>query len=128
MTCSTLIRGALAVARASLARDRDRHWFWLVIDSLLLALSLVLVLVPGPNLVGYYFAFRVVGHFLSWRGALHGLDAVQWELAPSEPLRDLRAALGLEPALRIPRLADIASRLQLVHLHTFVARVAWPGA
>jgi Mitochondrial K+-H+ exchange-related len=119
---------ALAVARASLARDHDRHRFWLIVDSLLMVLSAALVLVPGPNLIGYYFAFRVVGHFLAWRGARQGLDRVQWVLAPSQPLVDLRQALGLAPLQREQQVVDIASRLQLAQLPTFVGRVAWPGA
>ena len=52
-----------------LRRDHDRHRIWLVVNTVLLVLSAVLALVPGPNLVAYYFAFRVVGHWLSMRGA-----------------------------------------------------------
>ncbi len=119
---------AMALARAALTRDRDRHWFWLLVDSVLMALSAALVLVPGPNVIGYYFAFRVVGHFLSWRGARQGLDHVRWEAVSSEPLVELRRAIGLAPTQRESRVLDIAARLQLDDLPTFVERVAWPGA
>jgi hypothetical protein len=119
---------ALGIARRSLARDRDRHWFWLAVDSLLMLLSGVLIFVPGPNLIGYYFAFRVVGHFLSWRGARQGLDRVRWTLVASDPLAELRRAIGLEPVAREEQVVHIASRLQLANLATFVDRVAWPGA
>jgi len=119
---------ALALARASLVRDRDRHFKWLVIDAVLMLLSVALVLVPGPNVLGYYFAFRVVGHFLSWRGARQGLDCVQWELVPSETLVELRRAIGLAPPQRERHLLDIAARLRLDQLPTFVERVAYPGA
>jgi len=119
---------ALAIARASLTRDRDRHWFWLLVDSVLMLLSGALILVPGPNVIGYYFAFRVVGHFLSWRGARQGLDGVRWELVASETLVELRRAIGLAPTQRERHVLDIAARLQLADLPTFVERVAWPGA
>ena len=33
----------------------------------------LLVLVPGPNVLAYYFAFRMVGHYLSLRRARQGL-------------------------------------------------------
>lgn len=119
---------AMAIARASLVRDRDRHWFWLVVDSLLMIAAGMLVVVPGPNLIGYYFAFRVVGHYLSWRGARQGLDHVQWETAPCDPLTELRAAIEMAPVEREQQVERIASRLRLEKLRLFVERVAWKGA
>ena len=115
-------------ARRLLQRDADRHRWWLAIDSLLLILSALLILLPGPNLIGYYFAFRVVGHYLSWRGARNGLDAVQWSCAPSEPLAEVRAAIALAPTQRTHRLREVASRLRLDDLPTFVERLAFRGA
>lgn len=115
---------ALRIAKASLQRDADRHWRWLLIDSVLLMLSALLILIPGPNVVGYYFAFRVVGHYLSLRGARNGLEQVTWDLSPSEPLAELRAALDMTPVQRANSLSDIASRLRLDHLATFVERLA----
>ncbi len=115
-------------ARRLLQRDSDRHRWWLAIDSLLLVLSALLILLPGPNLIGYYFAFRVVGHYLSWRGARNGLDAVQWNSTPSEPLADVRAAIALAPTQRRHRLRELASRLSLDDLPTFVERLALRSA
>jgi Mitochondrial K+-H+ exchange-related len=117
---------AESIMRGALTRDRDRHRFWLCIDAILMIASGLLILVPGPNLIGYYFAFRVVGHFLSWRGARNGLDCVKWEFVASEPLAELRRAMTLAPTQRERRLVDIATRLRLDHLATFVERVAWP--
>ncbi len=119
---------AMALLRSELRRDADRHLRWLIVNAVLLVVSGVLALVPGPNLVAYYFAFRVVGHFLSLRGARHGLSAVSWKVEPAEALSDLRAALHLEPAVRHVRVRDIAARLDLPHLATFVERVALKGA
>ena len=60
---------------------------------------------PGPNAIGYYFAFRVVGHFFSVRGARRALDVVQWTNVPSAPLDRVtsgdRSRAG--PAARIRR-------------------------
>ena len=53
-------------------------------------LSALLILVPGPNVLGYYFAFRVVGHYFSMRGARQALDHVAWTTRPSDALADLR--------------------------------------
>ena len=55
---------AMTLIRRILHRDYERHKVWLVVDSVGLVLSTLLVVLPGPNVVGYYFAFRVVGHWL----------------------------------------------------------------
>jgi hypothetical protein len=115
---------ALAVMRRQLGRDFDKHRFWLAIDSLLMVGSGVLILIPGPNVIGYYFAFRVVGHFFSVRGARNGLNRVTWTAVTSSPLTDLRRALLLEPADRLRQAEDVASRLRLDHLATFFQRAA----
>jgi hypothetical protein len=114
---------SLKIARTSLQRDGDRHRNWLAIDSVLLVISGALVLVPGPNVIGYYFAFRVVGHYLSWRGARQGLDVVAWKTEPSEPLAELRQAIDLNPPQRERKLIAVASRLRLDHLAAFVERI-----
>ncbi|MBI4887009.1 MAG: hypothetical protein HY824_07945 [Acidobacteria bacterium] len=114
----------LALIRRTLQRDHDRHRVWLVIDSLLLVLSGLLALVPGPNVVAYYFAFRVVGHWLSMRGAAQGRRRVAWSGRPCPPLTDLRDVVLLDASARDARIHDIAARLQLRHLSTFVERVA----
>lgn len=109
---------------AMLQRDHDRHRLWLVVDTLLLLASAVLAIVPGPNVVAYYFAFRVVGHWLSMRGARHGLDETRWsgELCP--PLTRLRALSGLDAESRRQCLDVVAAELSLPHLPAFFERVA----
>lgn len=119
---------AWTLLATELRRDGDRHRRWLVIDGLLLLASSVLVLLPGPNVVAYYFVFRVVGHYFSMRGARHGLKQTKWSTEMSTALHDLRAVLHLDPHTRRSRLRDIAVRLDLPHLVTFVERVAFRGA
>jgi hypothetical protein len=115
---------ATGVMKAQLARDFDKHRFWLVINSILMVVSAALILIPGPNIIGYYFAFRVVGHFFSVRGARNGLDRVRWTSCASGPLTDLRDALSLDAAGRLRQAEDVASRLRLEHLATFFQRTA----
>ncbi len=81
-------------------------------------------MLPGPNVVGYYFGFRLVAHYLSMRGARRGLDEVRWRTCASAPLRELRSAIELEPDEREARVSDIAARLQLPRLSTFFRRIA----
>jgi hypothetical protein len=115
---------AVDLLRRQLARDFDRHRFWLAIDSLLFVGSGVLFFVPGPNVVAYYFAFRMVGHYFSLRGARHGLQVVSWMNEPSAPLAALRAAVAMEPGPREQRVQDLADELRLEHLPRFIERTA----
>jgi hypothetical protein len=119
---------AMAIVRRILKRDAERHRLWLVLDSIVFVLSGLLVVVPGPNIVAYYFAFRVVGHYLSMRGARQGLTTVTWTLDPSAELTELRRVVTLPPDARQERLRDVSSRLRLEHLTAFVERVAIPSA
>jgi hypothetical protein len=114
---------ALDIVRASLKRDGDRHRWWLLVDGLLLIASGALVLVPGPNVLAYFFAFRLVGHFLSWRGARNGLDRVRWTTVPNAALVELRAALAEDRVAQRTRVADVARRLHLTDLPRFFERM-----
>jgi hypothetical protein len=119
-----------ALIRRILQHDYDRHRRWMVIDGIAFVLTFVLLgplflLVPGvANLPALYFGFRTVGHFLSMRGARHGLAHVQWTSRPCPPLAELRDVVILEPPVRAQRIHDIASRLRLQRLSTFFDRVA----
>ena len=114
----------LTLIRRTLQRDYERHRLWLVLDTIFLIASGALMLVPGPNIVAYYFAFRVVGHWLSMRGANQGLHHVEWTSRPCPPLAELREVAVLDPPVRSQRVHDIASRLRLQHLSAFFERVA----
>jgi hypothetical protein len=114
----------LTLVRRTLQRDYERHRLWLVIDTILLIVSGVLAIVPGPNILAYYFIFRVVGHWLSMRGARQGLDRVHFTSRPCPPLAELRELAHLEPSQREQRIHDIAGRLRLANLATFYERIA----
>lgn len=119
---------ARAILNRSLAHARRFHLRWFVVDSLAFAVSGLLVLVPGPNLVAYYFAFRLIGHYLSWRGARQALDHATWS-EQSEPELAALAALAEVPRdLRATRVDAIAARLKLPRLSAFFDRAAVPAA
>jgi hypothetical protein len=112
------------IIRDGLQRDADHHLKWLVIEGLALVLSVALVLIPGPNVIGYYLMFTVVGHYFSMRGARRGLREVRWTRQPSAELSALRLAATLAPAQRADRVHEIATRLGLDRLPTFFERLA----
>lgn len=113
----------MTLIRRKLQRDYERHRVWLIIDTIGLIVSGALAVVPGPNLLAYYFLFRVGGHWLSMRGARQGLDRVEWSGRPCPPLTELRDVHALEAPDREQRIHDIATRLRLQHLSAFFERI-----
>jgi hypothetical protein len=115
---------AQAFVNGEFSRDVAKHRRWMVIDGTVAAITGPLFFfVPGPNVVSWYFTFRTVGHFLSWRGALRGLTQISWTPQASAPLAAVRAALALSQAERCARLDAISSELGLAHLTGFVERL-----
>jgi hypothetical protein len=76
---------AVATRARLLAHARTHHGWWLLVNLVAVAATAILVLVPGPNIIGYYFLFRVAGHFLSWQGARHALLRIVWHTRPAPP-------------------------------------------
>jgi hypothetical protein len=113
-----------SVIREMVKKDVDHHLKWLGIDVLLLALSAPLMVIPGPNVPGFYFTFQVVSHYLSWRGAKRGLELAPWAFRTCDELTELRTAMTLAPLQRQRRFHDVAQRLRLEHLPTFLDDVA----
>ncbi len=114
----------LGLARAELQREADRHLKWVIIDGTIFVASGVVALVPGPNVLAYYFGFRLVGHYLSRRGAKHGLTGVQWLSCPSPQLSRLRRAISLHEPERDREVHEVASELHLPHLAKFFERTS----
>ena len=119
---------ALRLFKQGLQKDGDRHLRLLGLHLLGLLASLPVVVVPGPNVLGYFFTFTVVGHFLSYRGARHGLNEVEWSVTPSSALTTIGRAVVTAPPERYRLIHEAAARLRLAHLARFVERMAAPPA
>lgn len=52
-----------------LAGRNRRHTFWLVVNAIFSPLTLLLAPLPGPNVIGYWFVYRAVCHWLARLGA-----------------------------------------------------------
>src|SRR5439155_22007822 len=113
--------------RRLLSRARRYHVIWLIVDGVLFVTSGLLVLVPGPNLVAYYFGLRLVGHYLSWRGARHGLDRTVWRPQAIAELAELRTLASAPRASRASRVEAIASSLNIPRLAAFFDRATATG-
>jgi hypothetical protein len=115
---------ALAEVRAEFTRDVARHLRWMIFDAIAVAITgPLLFLLPGPNVVSWYFTFRAIGHFLSWRGARKGLNEIHWECTPEPALTTVRASLALPSDDRRRRMLEIGESIGLTHLAGFVERV-----
>jgi hypothetical protein len=112
------------VRTSLLSRARQHHGRWLAIDALLFAVSGLLALVPGPNVLAYYFLFRVVGHYLSWRGARQALESIDWSNRPEPALAELGRLAALPRDARQSRVEAIAGALNLPRLAAFFERTA----
>ncbi len=53
-----------AAWRDYLNRQWWRHLLWMSVNGVIAPISVVLALLPGPNLIGYWFAYRAVHHSL----------------------------------------------------------------
>jgi Mitochondrial K+-H+ exchange-related len=115
---------ATAIRDHMLNRARVHHLRWLVVDAVVLIASGVFMLVPGPNVIAYYFAFRVVGHCFSWRGARQALQATRWRLRSEPALVELGHLAHLPRAARASRVVAIAANLNLPRLAAFFDRTA----
>jgi hypothetical protein len=113
--------------RSMLKRDADRHLAWSVVNGVVFVVSGLVAWLPGPNLLAYYFAFRLVGHVLSVRGARRGLSGVRWTIEPREALADLMRLDGLPPQERAARVRASADALGLRRLPRFFARTTSPA-
>ena len=81
-----------AVWSRFLAVARRRHWAWLFGNALVCPLTVFLIPLPGPNLVGYWFVYRAVHHWL----ILSGLARVRrGVVAPRFRPRDDLASFAL---------------------------------
>ena len=119
---------ASTLARRELQREADRHFKWIIIDGLMFVASGAFFLVPGPNVIAYYFGFRLVGHYLSRRGAVHALKDIVWRTCPSPQLSRLRRVMKLGPHEREREVHEVASALHLPHLAKFFERTSVKAA
>ena len=116
---------AMSMARGTLQRDIDHHRVWMVIDGLgVLAFGPLFFFVPGPNLISWYFAAKMGGHWLAFRGARRGVSGVEWSTRADRSLAAVREARAMPPGDRLPRLRALSKELHLERLATFVERTA----
>ena len=69
-----------AIWSGYLRQQWRRHLVWLVLNGLIAPFAFLLFVLPGPNLIGYWFAYRAIHHTL----VVWGIGRVQRNKAPTE--------------------------------------------
>ena len=83
-----------------------------------------LILLPGPNFIGYYFMFRIVGHYLLAARRAPGADRDDVDRGAQRPA-DAAARRVVDEAPETPRaelVHEVAAALRLEHLASFFQR------
>ena len=123
-----LTESSAAAAREQLlAQARRHHGWWLLANLVGAAVTAALMLLPGPNVIGYYFIFRVIAHYLSWSGARQASTRTAWRGKPEPALTEIGTLARLPRDARAQRVAAIAEGLHLPKLVEFYDRVATAG-
>ena len=67
-----------------------RHLVWLIVNAVIAPISVLFAILPGPNLIGYWFAYRAIHHSL----VVWGIRRVRRDKIPTElhPTRVARPA------------------------------------
>jgi hypothetical protein len=97
-----------------------RHLTWMIVNGVIAPISALFAILPGPNLIGYWFAYRAVHHAL----VVWGIRRVQRNTIPTElhPIAalDLPVEMGPDGKHAHAALAGRATGLD--------AHMAWHGA
>ncbi|HYE64353.1 MAG TPA: hypothetical protein VD966_02150 [Pyrinomonadaceae bacterium] len=110
-------RESLSLWADYLASRRRRHTIGLIVNGLISPLTVLLTPIPGPNVIGYWFVYRLICHLLALLGVRRaGSRRVTTQcLALSELDGSFGGADG-------ERLAGVAARFGLNGLEAFIKR------
>jgi hypothetical protein len=108
-----------ALWREYLKGRQGRHTFWSAVNALVSPLTLLLAPLPGPNLIGYWFVYRAVCHWLARLGARNARnDQVTTRFLSTGALEGSFGAGDDE------RIASLSSSFGLYGLDSFIKRMA----
>jgi Mitochondrial K+-H+ exchange-related len=110
----------LAIWTDYLRQQWRRHLVWLIVNGVIAPVSVVFAILPGPNLIGYWFAYRAIHHALVVWGIRRVVRSkIQTELHPIVAL-DLPVEMGKDGKHAHAALVGSASGLD--------AHMAWHGS
>ena len=107
-----------ALWQGYLKSRQGRHMFWFIMNALVSPLTLLLAPLPGPNVIGYWFVYRAVCHWLARLGARNARS----EQFTTE-LLSTAALDGSFDAKDDERIASLSSSFGLQGLDDFLKRI-----
>jgi hypothetical protein len=97
-----------------------RHLVWLIVNAVIAPISVLFAILPGPNLIGYWFAYRAIHHsMVVWGIRRVRRDKIPTELHPTRAL-DVPVEIGKDGRHAHAALAGRATGLDM--------HMAWHGA
>jgi Mitochondrial K+-H+ exchange-related len=101
----------LAIWGTYLSQQWRHHLVWLSVNTVIAPFSVLFAILPGPNVIGYWFAYRAIHHLLVvWGIRLVRGGTIPTELCPVAAL-DLPIERGADGKARHSALGDPASLL-----------------
>ncbi|MDT4898373.1 MAG: hypothetical protein QOH25_3450 [Acidobacteriota bacterium] len=97
---------------------QGRHMFWFIMNALVSPLTLLLAPLPGPNVIGYWFVYRAVCHWLARLGARNARSGQVTTRFLSTAALD-----GSFDAKDDERIASLSSSFGLQGLDDFIKRI-----
>lgn len=97
---------------------QGRHTFWFVVNALVSPLTVLLAPLPGPNLIGYWFVYRAVCHWLAQLGARQARNE-----QVTTTFLSTAALNGSFGATDDERIASLSSEFGLLGLDAFIKRL-----
>ena len=111
---------ALAIWKDYLRQQWLRHLVWLIVNGVIAPISVLFAILPGPNLIGYWFAYRAVHHSLVvWGIRRLRRNKIPTELHPIAAL-DLPVEMGKDGKYAHAALTGRATGLDM--------HMAWHGS
>ena len=91
-------------------------------DLLVLPLVGLLMVVPGPNVIGYWFVYRILTHLLAMRGVAR--VRAGWVPTVFLPAPELNSTLMASSETTEPEVERVAQALGLNYLSLYLRRIA----
>jgi hypothetical protein len=95
------------------------HMLWAVINSIITPLTLALALLPGPNIIGYWFAYRAICHIL----IICGIKRAKEASVECHQTTSLEDSLEISLPDCVARAEQLAKTLGLKDLDSYIKRL-----
>jgi hypothetical protein len=108
--------------RRYLSAKGRKHTVWLIVDTVISPVTLLLTPIPGPNLLGYWIAYRAFCHLLAIFGVRRAGELIDSTTMNLEGLLDEYEATGSKSAF-----SRLVEKYEISGLSDFLKRATGKG-